>query len=51
MTKRKQKEDEDSETNEILPDPETMRDIASALEDYEKGKRKTLEEFRKELGV
>ena len=44
-------EEDDSETIEILSDPETMRDIASALEDYEKGKRKTLKEFRKEIGV
>jgi len=44
-------EEDDSETIEILSDPETMRDIAGALEDYEKGKRKTLKEFRKELGV
>jgi hypothetical protein len=26
------------ETVEVLSDPETMRDLASALEDYEKGK-------------
>ena len=43
--------DESSETIEILSDPKTMRDIADALEDYEKGRRKTLKEFRKELGV
>ena len=32
--------DEESlrETIEVLSDPETMRDIAEALEDYEKGK-------------
>lgn len=30
---------------------ETMRDIAQALEDYEKGKGTTLKEFKKELGI
>ena len=44
-------EESDSETIEILSDPETMRDIAEALEDYEKGKGKTLKQLRKELGV
>jgi len=37
------------ETIETLSDPETMRDIAEALENYEKGEGKTLEEIEKEL--
>jgi len=47
------KEDKGSltETIEILSDPETMRDIAKGLEDYEKGKGTTLKEFKKELGL
>jgi len=40
------------ETIEVLSDPETMRDIAGALEDYEKGKRgKTLEQIKRELNL
>ena len=34
-----------------MSDPETMRDIAKGLEDYEKGRTKTLSELRKELGI
>lgn len=48
------KEDKESltETIEILSDPETMRDIANALEDYEKGVGfKTLKEVEEELGI
>jgi len=47
------KEDKESlvETIEILSDPETMRDIAKGLEDYEKGKGTKLEDFEKELGL
>ena len=47
-----QKLDRDSlvETIEILSDPETMRDIAQGIEDYNKGKFKTLSQVRKELG-
>ncbi len=37
-------------TIEIMSDPETMRDIAKGIEDYEKGKGTTLKEFKKELG-
>lgn len=39
------------ETIEVLSDPETMREIAEALEDYKKGGGKTLEEVEKELGL
>ena len=39
------------ETIEVLSDPETMRDIAEALEEYEKGRGKTLELVEKELGM
>jgi predicted transcriptional regulator len=46
-----QKVDRDSlvETIEILSDPETMRDIAKGIEDYNKGRFKTLAQVRKEL--
>jgi len=37
------------ETIEIISDSETMRDIASALDNYEKGKWKTLNQIEKEL--
>jgi predicted CopG family antitoxin len=36
-------------TIDILSDPETMRDIAEALEDYKKGRGKPLREIEKEL--
>jgi PHD/YefM family antitoxin component YafN of YafNO toxin-antitoxin module len=40
------------ETIEILSDPETMRDIAEAVERIERGNLGTpIEEVRKELGV
>jgi len=40
------------ETIEVLSDPETMREIAEGLEDYEKGKKgKTLEQIKKELNL
>ena len=39
------------ETLEIISDPEAMREIAEALDSYNAGKRKTLAQFRKELGV
>ncbi len=39
------------ETLEILSSPETMRDIAEAIEDYESGKGKSLKQLRKELGA
>ena len=39
------------ETIEILSDPETMRNIADGLEDYRKGKFKTLEQVEKELNL
>ena len=40
-----------AETLEILSSPETMREIAEALEDYESGKGKALKQLRKELGA
>ena len=39
------------ETIEILSDPETMRDIAEALEEYKRGKGKTLAQIEKELRI
>ena len=39
------------ETLEVLSSPETMREIAEAIEDYESGKGKSLKQFRKELGA
>lgn len=46
-----QKSDKDSlvETIEILSDPEMMRDIAKGIEDYSKGRFKTLAQVKKEL--
>jgi len=38
-----------TETIEILSDPETMRSIAKGIEDYNKGKTKTLAQIKKEL--
>ena len=38
-------------TIEVLSDPETMREIAEGLEDYKKGRGKTLEKVKKELGL
>ncbi len=45
--------DEESlrETIEILSDPETMRDIAEALEDYENKKFISWERIKKETGL
>lgn len=37
------------ETIEILSDPETMRDIAEALEEYEQGKGIEFSKLKKEL--
>lgn len=37
------------ETIGILSDPETMRDIAEALEEFEQGKGKDFSEIKKEL--
>ena len=37
------------ETIEVMSDPETMRLIAQGIEDYQKGKTKTLEQLKKEL--
>ena len=37
------------ETIEVISDPETMRLIAQGIEDYQKGKTKTLEQLKKEL--
>ena len=39
------------ETLEILSSPETMHEIAEALEDYELKKGKSLKQLRKELGA
>lgn len=39
------------ETLEILSDPEAMREIADALEEYEAGKGKPLKKLRQEIGV
>ena len=39
------------ETLEIMSSPETMREIAEAIEAYESGKGKPLRELRKELGA
>jgi len=40
-----------TETLEVLSSPETMREIAEAIEDYESGKGKSLKQLRKELGA
>ena len=37
------------ETIEIISDPETMRGIAKGIEDFERGKFKSLKQVRKEL--
>jgi len=39
------------ETLEIMSDPEAMREIAQALEDYDRGRGKTLKQLEKELGI
>ena len=39
------------ETIEILSDPETMRDIAEALEEYEQGKGVEFSKIKKELNL
>ena len=39
------------ETLEIMSDPSAMRDIAEGIEEYQKGKGKTLKQLRKDLGV
>jgi len=39
------------ETIEVLSDPETMRDIAEAVEDYEKGKGVEFSQLKKELNI
>lgn len=46
-----QKMDKESliETIEVLSDPETMRDIAEALEEYKRGEFVSLAELKKEL--
>jgi len=45
--------DEESlkETIEILSDPETLREIAEGIQEFEQGKGKTLEEVEKKLGI
>jgi len=40
-----------NDTVEVMSDPETMREIAEALKDYDNKKSKTLKQFRKEIGV
>lgn len=42
-------EDNLKETVEILSDPETLRDIADALDEYKQGKGKSLKQIEKEL--
>ena len=37
------------ETIEIMSDPETMRDIANAIEEYKRGEFISLENLKKEL--
>ncbi len=37
------------ETIEVLSDPQTMRDMAEALEDYKRGRGKSLSAIEKEL--
>ena len=39
------------ETVEILSDPETMRDIAEALEEYEQGKGIEFSKLKKDLNL
>ena len=39
------------ETIEILSDPETMRDIAKALEEYERGKGVEFSKLKEELNL
>ena len=39
------------ETIEVLSDPETMRDIAEALESYERGEFIEFEKLKKELKI
>jgi hypothetical protein len=39
------------ETLEVMSDPQAMREIAEALEDYDNKKSKTLKQFSKELGL
>ncbi len=45
------KEEDLVETLEIISDPEAMREIAEGIEDYNKGKGKTLAQLEKELGI
>ena len=40
-----------TETIEILSDPETMRDIAEALEEYEQGRGIEFSKLKKELDL
>lgn len=39
------------ETVDILSDPETMRDIAKGIEDYEKGRTKSFNQIKRELNL
>jgi len=39
------------ETIDVLSDPETMRDIAKGMEDYEKGRAKSFNQIKKELNL
>lgn len=39
------------ETLEIMSDPIAMREIVEALENYEKGRGKTLKQIEKELSI
>ena len=53
LTSSYSEEDKESliDTIEIMSDPQTMRDIAQGLEDYENGKFKTLKEVEEELEI
>lgn len=39
------------ETIEVMSNPETMKGIARGMEDYQKGRWKSLEQIEKELGI
>lgn len=39
------------ETLEIVSDPDAMRELAEAMEDYEASRGKSLKQLRKELGA
>jgi PHD/YefM family antitoxin component YafN of YafNO toxin-antitoxin module len=49
MILKNNKKEQEIETLEVISNPETMREIAEALEAYEAGKGKSLKQLRKEL--